>query len=293
MTQVADPTPLGPSQSCAAVDPTDRPLARHSEAPALSGPTGALRSPALVPRAVSVAKLAAELDDWEANAALYQRRGWLLLARGPLHVDVAFVASVPLIGMYCVPVITACVRIDFTNYDLWAPSVRFIDARTREPAAPTVRAPFMTDAGPRDALVDGHPETGRPFLCLPGIREYHNHPQHTGDDWLLHRVSGAGRLAVICERIWQRMVRTVVGLRVTMQAMPPPIGTNLEVVLAQGNPSGVLPVGPANPGGPTPVAEPPHTDSSESRPAMASGGEATVSKAADAEAGPMFGNTSE
>jgi len=26
-----------------------------------------------------------------------------------------------------------------------------------------------------------------PFLCLPGIREYHENPAHTGDSWLLHR----------------------------------------------------------------------------------------------------------
>lgn len=197
--------------------------------------------PQLVPVAVSCAKLAAELDDWEANAAIYGRRGWLLLDRGPLHAEVAFLASVPLVGAYAVPVITACVRLDYTNYDLWAPSLTFIDPRTREPATPAVRAPATGAAGIRDALIDGHPHTGRPFLCLPGIREYHTHPQHTGDDWLLHRTTGAGRLAVICERIWHRMVRNIVGLRVTMQALPPAVGTQLEVVLAQGDLAAVRP----------------------------------------------------
>ncbi len=214
-------------------------------APSAANPTPG--APLLVPLRVSEAKLAAELADWDANAVLYQRRGWLLLSRKPLRVEVAFITAVPIVGLHTVPVITACVRLDYANYDLWPPSLTFIDPRTREPAAPAVRAPDMTEAGARDALVDGHPDTGRPFLCLAGIREYHNHPQHTGDDWLLHRVSGAGRLAVICERIWQRMVRNVVGLRVTMQALPPSMGTQLEVVLAQGN----LAVTPAGPGGPT------------------------------------------
>jgi Predicted metal binding domain len=190
---------------------------------------------ALVPVEVSCAKLAAELDDWQANAAIYTRRGWLLLDRGPLHVEVAFLAAVPLVGVFTIPVITACVRLDYTNYDLWPPSLTFIDPRTRERASPAVRAPTTTPAGVRDALVDGHPGTGRPFLCLPGIREYHNHPQHTGDDWLLHRAAGAGRLAVICEHIWQRMVRNVVGLQVTVQALPPAIGTQVGMALAQGD----------------------------------------------------------
>lgn len=208
----------------------------------------------LVPPQVSAAKLAAELANWDANAALYQRRGWLLLEREAHHVVIAFVAVVPVVGVYTVPMITACVRVDYTNYDLWPPSVTFVDPRTREPAPPAVRAPHMEAEGARDALVDGHPDTGRPFLCLPGVREYHEHPQHTGDDWLLHRASGAGNLAVVCERIWQRMVRNVVGLRVTMQALPPAMGTQLEVVLAQGE----LPTPPAGmPGAePTPEATP-------------------------------------
>jgi len=188
-----------------------------------------------VPKEVSRAKLAAELADWQANAAIYTRRGWLLLDRSPLHVEVAFLSAVPLVGVFTIPVVTACVRLDYSNYDLWPPSLTFIDPRTREPASPPVRAPATTPAGIRDALIDGHPDTGRPFLCLPGIREYHNHPQHTGDDWLLHRATGAGRLAVICERIWQRMVRNVVGLHVTVQAMPPAIGTQVAMALAQGD----------------------------------------------------------
>lgn len=192
-------------------------------------------SPALVPVEVSCAKLAAELEDWQANAAIYTRRGWMLLDRGPLHVEVAFLAAVPLVGVFTIPVVTACVRLDYTNYDLWPPGLTFIDPRTREPASPAVRAPATTSLGVRDALIDGHPDTGRPFLCLPGIREYHNHPQHTGDDWLLHRATGAGRLAVICEHIWQRMVRNVVGLHVTVQAMPPAIGTQVAMALAQGD----------------------------------------------------------
>jgi hypothetical protein len=210
---------------------------------------------------VSRAKLAAELEDWQANAAIYARRGWLLLDRGPLHVEVAFLATVPLVGVFTIPVVTACVRLDYTNYDLWPPSLTFIDPRTREPASPPVRAPATTPVGVRDALIDGHPDTGRPFLCLPGIREYHNHPQHTGDDWLLHRAIGAGRLAVICEHVWQRMVRNVVGLQVTVQAMPPSIGTQVGMALMQADltamqpaPSGIAPEDPPAGAGAVPLA---------------------------------------
>jgi hypothetical protein len=36
-------------------------------------------------------------------------------------------------------------------------------------------------------VVDNHPVTKRPFLCVKGIREYHEHPQHDGDSWCLYR----------------------------------------------------------------------------------------------------------
>jgi len=201
--------------------------------------------PKLVPDQVTAAKLQAELRDWQANAEIYRRRGWLLLDHTGQQVEIAFVASVPLVGVVAAPVITACVRIDYTNYDLWPPSVTFIDPRTRQPTLPVVRAMADGEHGVRDALVENHPLTGLPFLCLPGIREYHSHPQHSGDDWLLHRRAGAGRIAVICERIWQRMVVNVLGLHVTMQAFPPAVGTQLQVAIAQGS----LAALPGAPGG--------------------------------------------
>src|SRR6185437_3217307 len=34
-----------------------------------------------------------------------------------------------------------------------------------------------------------------PFLCLAGVREYHEHPAHTGDSWWVHRTTGAGSLS--------------------------------------------------------------------------------------------------
>ena len=83
-------------------------------------------NPALVAPEVSEAKFRRELENWDANAGGYRRRGWLLVARGERSVEVAFAAKVPLLGQV-IEVVAATVRIDFTNYDLWAPSVTFID----------------------------------------------------------------------------------------------------------------------------------------------------------------------
>lgn len=101
------------------------------------------------------------------------------------------------------------VRIDFSNYDLWAPSVQLVDPFTLVPyrlrEAPTrlLRAQRITpDDAPQPLfqpapLLIAHNEDDVPFICLPGIREYHEHPAHTGDSWLLHRGQGEGTLAQI------------------------------------------------------------------------------------------------
>ena len=40
-----------------------------------------------------------------------------------------------------------------------------------------------------------------PFLCIAGVKEYHDHPGHSGDPWEMHRSSGGGRLIRLLEVI--------------------------------------------------------------------------------------------
>ncbi|MEZ0579252.1 putative metal-binding protein [Nocardioides sp. MH1] len=173
---------------------------------------GRARGPLLVPPEVTRAKFDQQITQWHEHAETYAQRGWQLLSVDDLSVDVGMVRHIQM-GGRALPVITVCVRIDYWNFDLWPPSVTFIDPISRQPSPPLVRAVSFdhTSTEPRDALIDAHPDTMQPFLCLPGIREYHNHPQHTGDDWLLHRHRHEGDLATVCERLWLRMARNVVG----------------------------------------------------------------------------------
>lgn len=198
------------------------------------------RGPSLVPASVTNRKFERQLKAWHTNSDALARRGCLLLSEGDLTVDVGIMQHVPIAGR-TIPVMTVCVRVDYWNFDLWAPSVTFIDPITRAPAPPPVRAidrASITEE-PRDALIDQHPQTGLPFICLPGVREYHNHPQHTGDSWLLHRHRHEGDLIVICERLWRRMARNVVGASVATRslAVGPPgnINTQLEFAFLQGD----------------------------------------------------------
>jgi putative metal binding uncharacterized protein len=81
---------------------------------------------------------------------------------------------------------------DLTNYDLDPPSLEFRDPWTDAPLqySTMLRAlQFDRDRRGQIVLLDDHPATHKPFLCVRGIREYHDHPQHSGDEWLLYRKS--------------------------------------------------------------------------------------------------------
>jgi hypothetical protein len=81
-------------------------------------------------------------------------------------------------------------RFDLTDYDLRAPSLEFFDPWTDVALqyATMFRAvEFEPQRKAHLVLLDNHPITKKPFLCIRGIREYHEHPQHSGDDWMLYR----------------------------------------------------------------------------------------------------------
>ena len=81
---------------------------------------------------------------------------------------------------------------DLSSYDLDAPALEFRDPWTDEPLQyNTMFRALQFDQHRKGqvVLLDDHPLTHKPFLCLRGIREYHEHPQHSGDEWLLYRES--------------------------------------------------------------------------------------------------------
>ena len=188
---------------------------------------------AVVDPEVTRRKLERELELWRDNEETYRRRGWILLGHRGLEVDVGFLGRLPLAAQV-IPVMTACVRLDFTNYDLWPPSVEFIDPSTGEYAPPFVQALVESGEEAHNLVVDSHPATNRPFFCIPGIRQYHDHPQHSGDSWLLHRAAGEGTLATICDRIWRGMARNVLGIHLELGTLPGQLQVQLRVTTAPG-----------------------------------------------------------
>lgn len=167
--------------------------------------------------AVSLAKFEREVEEFRAFGDEYRRRGWLLLEATFPHVFVALAAP----QIKPPPLVTG-VLFDYSDYDLRPPSVRLVDPFTREPykaseLPTTLLRQIEVDAPPMIGLqlppgavgakmvqqqplmqwFEGADEL--PFLCLAGVREYHDHPAHSGDRWELHRSAGAGRLVRLLE----------------------------------------------------------------------------------------------
>jgi hypothetical protein len=193
--------------------------------------------PVLVDPLVSREKLRREVEFWKANG-IRNDRGWILLNydEEALSLEVGFLAKLATTSSSgFLPALVCAVRLTYENYDLWPPSLTFVDAFSRQPALPHVGALVQTQGGPRNVLISAHPATQLPFLCIPGIREYHSHPQHTGDEWLIHRSAGEGNISTICDRVWRFMVNNVIGLQVVVQAMPVwPLQAQIGIQLIQG-----------------------------------------------------------
>jgi len=97
-------------------------------------------------------------------------------------------------------------RVGFRFYcDGWdeqPPSLSLFDPETK------IELPW--DKWPQGTWSVGnpHPITGKPFLCLPGIREYHIHSSHVSDLWDNYKAKGSYTLTFIVHRVWQRFEET-------------------------------------------------------------------------------------
>jgi hypothetical protein len=180
---------------------------------------------------VSRTKFEREVADFRALAAEYGRRGWFLAEADFPHALVILAAP-----QLTPPALITAVSFDYTDYDLRPPSVQLVNPFTREPWAadelptnlrrrvegaalpiglqlpPGMPAPMIVQEQP---LMQAYPD-GVPFLCIAGVREYHDHPAHTGDAWELHRAAGAGRLVRILEVVDTYGLRPLNGYNVNL-----------------------------------------------------------------------------
>jgi len=186
-----------------------------------------------VDQQVSRTKFDREIAEYRQLEGDYLRRGWLLVrAEFP---NVLVVLAAPQLSPAA---IVTGVAFDYTNYDMQPPSVRLVHPFTAEPYKakdlPTVLKRSVEAGAPpipglqlplgaqarfiaQQPLMQSYGPDDTPFLCLAGVREYHEHPGHSGDAWELHRRSGAGRLVRLLETISKYGVQPISEYQITLQ----------------------------------------------------------------------------
>ena len=176
--------------------------------------------------AVSRAKFDREITNYLSFEVDYRARGWFLV-KADWPVAIVVLAS----NKTSPPAIVTAAQFDYTNYDAEPPSVRLIDpfsGRLLPIKDLPTRLP-RTIPGPELNIPGGHKgrlntvqnlmqvhEPDLPFLCVPGVKEYHDHPGHSGDPWELHRAAGEGRLVHLLGVISKYGLDPVTGLNVNL-----------------------------------------------------------------------------
>jgi hypothetical protein len=178
---------------------------------------------------VSRRKFDEELEQFRGAERVQRGRGIILLHAA--FPDMEFLFSVPQLNPLCA---LFSVKINFDNYDLEPLSVRFTHPLTGEyqPLAlvPLYRKIEHPDRPPELQPLVQKDLTGLPFLCMPGIREYHAHPAHTGDAWLRHRgIAGEGTLGFVLDKLHQYGIVPVTAFQGMFQA--PALSVNLDLNL--------------------------------------------------------------
>jgi hypothetical protein len=105
------------------------------------------------------------------------------------------------------------IRLDYSNFDAVPPSLRIISPFNSELVSEVGFMPFISPGqqNPNAPLAKSFEHTNQNillkdnedklFICLRGVKEYHAHPQHSGDSWFLYRKSGKGDILTILDQL--------------------------------------------------------------------------------------------
>lgn len=141
----------------------------------------------------ALSRAAFERDIGRLDARTVAKYGWkILVARYPVF-DVIFEheTAAPL-----------RVRLICDDWDDLPPSVELLDAAGTYLTTPPPNVGGVFHPGP-------HRNTGRPFVCMRGLREYHTHESHVSDHWANYRGQSGNDILGLVAQLWRAWKRAV------------------------------------------------------------------------------------
>jgi len=141
--------------------------------------------------ALSRAAFEREIKCFDRRAA--DKWGWKIIAAEFPVFDVIFTHRV---------VEPLRLRLDCTDWDELPPPVELLNAAGTALSSLPPGLHGVFHPGP-------HPNTGRPFVCMRGTREYHTHFSHIHELWDNYRGrTGMGLLDIVLQiwRAWKKLV---------------------------------------------------------------------------------------
>jgi hypothetical protein len=119
---------------------------------------------------------------------LLDARGWTINSRVFPQLDISFRAT----GRQ-----ELRLQLDFDDWNDSPPSVALL----APDGSPLERLPQMRP-GNNIFNASAHARTRRPFVCMAGVREYHEHPSHTADLWIKYKARPDYDLGGILDLLW-------------------------------------------------------------------------------------------
>lgn len=170
-------------------------------------------------------KYAEQLSKFQCAKDHYRRLGVFLLEEAFPNLYFGFTAT----SLSPLPIIFA-VQINFYNYDIVPLSVKFVHPLTfqlmKASQLPSKLLRKLEGSNELQPLLQAHRDD-EPFFCIPGVREYHEHPYHSGDSWFLYRNMGnEGSLCFILDNLQLYGTSHIKGYTIQLQlnAQSPGVG---------------------------------------------------------------------
>ncbi len=151
---------------------------------------------------VTKIKFDKEIQEFKNLEGKYRKRGVICTKIEDFSINLIFA-----IPHFKPQPIAFAVNIDYTNWDSEPPSIKVIDSFTEEVLnKKDIMIEFLQWNSEKKSPQPIFIGDKSPFFCIQGVREYHQHPYHSGDSWMLHRTEGEGKLSDLIEKLMKHSI---------------------------------------------------------------------------------------